>query len=77
MLGLHCCTQAFSSFGEWGLLSNVVYGLLIVVASLVEHRLWGTCAQELWLSGCRAQAQYLRCTGLVALQHVGSSWIRS
>ena len=39
-LGLRCCTQAFSSCGEWGLLFVVVCGLLIVVASLVaEHEL--------------------------------------
>ena len=39
-LGLCCCTQAFSSCGEWGLLFIVVRGLLIVVSSLiVEHRL--------------------------------------
>ena len=40
VLGLHCCAQAFSSCGEWGLLPTAVRGLLIVVASLaVEHRL--------------------------------------
>ena len=39
-LGLRCCTQAFSSCGEWGLLFLVVRGLLIAVASLVaEHGL--------------------------------------
>ena len=39
-LGLCCCTQAFSSCGERGLLFVVVHGLLIVVASLVaEHGL--------------------------------------
>ena len=39
-LGLHCCTQAFSSCGERGLLFIVVRGLLNVVASLVvEHGL--------------------------------------
>ena len=39
-LGLHCCTRAFSSCGEQGLLFVVVHGLLIVVASLVaEHKL--------------------------------------
>ena len=39
-LGLCCCTQAFSSCGERGLLFTVVRGLLIVVASLVaEHGL--------------------------------------
>ena len=35
-LGLPCCTQAFSSCGEWGLLFLAVCGLLIAVA---EHRL--------------------------------------
>ena len=40
-LGLHCCTQAFSSCGERGLLFFVVHGLLIAGASLVaEHGLW-------------------------------------
>ena len=38
-LGLHCCMQAFSSCGKWALLFPVVCGLLIVVASLVDHSL--------------------------------------
>ena len=39
-LGLHCCTWAFSSCGEWGLLFLAVRGLLIAVTSLVvEHGL--------------------------------------
>ena len=39
-LGLGCCTQAFSSCGERGLLFVVVRVLLIVVASLLaEHGL--------------------------------------
>ena len=39
-LDLCCCVQAFSSWGQWGLLFIAVRGLLIVVASLVqEHRL--------------------------------------
>ena len=39
-LGLRCCTRAFSSCGERGLLFVVVRGLLIAVASLVvEHGL--------------------------------------
>ena len=39
-LGLRCCTQAFSSCGERGLLFVAVRGLLIVLASLVaEHGL--------------------------------------
>ena len=40
VLGLRCCTQAFSSCCEQGLLFVVVHGLLIAVASLVaEHGL--------------------------------------
>ena len=39
-LGLCCCTWAFSSCGEWGLLFVAVHGLLTVAASLVaEHGL--------------------------------------
>ena len=38
-LGLHCCTRAFSSCGEQGLLFIVVCRLLIAVASLAEHGL--------------------------------------
>ena len=36
-LGLPCCTQAFSSCGEGGLLFASVCGLLIAVASLVAE----------------------------------------
>ena len=36
-LGLCCCTWAFSSCRERGLLFVVVRGLLIAVASLVEE----------------------------------------
>ena len=40
VLGLLCCTGAFSSCGEQGLLFVAVCGLLMAVASLVaEHRL--------------------------------------
>ena len=39
-LGLRCCTWAFSSCSEQGLLFVAVRGLLIAVASpVVEHRL--------------------------------------
>ena len=52
-LGLSCCTRAFSSCGEQGLLFIVVRGLLIAVASLVsEHGL-----QAHGLSGCGTWAQ--------------------
>ena len=36
-LDLCCCTRAFSSCSEQGLLFVVVHGLLIAVASLVEE----------------------------------------
>ena len=40
VLGLRCCTWAFSCCGEQGLLFVVVCGLLIAVASLIaEHGL--------------------------------------
>jgi len=40
VLDLHCCAQAFSSCGDWGLLLVAVHGLLVEVASLVaEHGL--------------------------------------
>ena len=40
VLGFRCCTRAFSSCGERGLLFIAVHGLLIAVASLVaEHGL--------------------------------------
>ena len=54
-LGVHCCSLAFSSCGEWGLLFVVVRRLLLVVASLVaEHRL-----QTRRLSNCGSRAQLL------------------
>ena len=37
---------------------------------------WGMWVQKLQLLGSRAQAQQLWHAGLVALQHVGSSWVR-
>ena len=78
VLGLRCCARAFSSCGKRGLLFAVVRGLLIVVASLVsKHELQAHRLQQLWLTGSRAQAQQLWCTGLVALWHVGSSRTRA
>ena len=38
VVGLHCCTWAFSSCGEQGLVFIEVHGLLIAVASLVAER---------------------------------------
>ena len=54
-----------------------VCGLLIAVASLVEHELWAhwrMWAQWLWLEGPRARAQELWRTGFIPLRQVGSSW---
>ena len=64
MFSLHCCTWAFSSCGEWGLLFVAVCGLLIAVASLC-FRAWalGTRASVVVarrLSSCDAWAQLLR-----------------
>ena len=78
VLDLRCCTRAFSSCGERGLLFVVVHGLLIAVASLVaEHRLQAHRLQQLWLAGSRAQAQQLWHTGLVVPWHAGSSRTRA
>ena len=37
-LGLRCCTWAFSSCGEWGLLFVAVHRLLTAVASVVAEQ---------------------------------------
>ena len=77
-LGLCCCTWAFSSCGERGLLFCAVCRLLIAVASLVaEHRLQACRLQQLWHVGSRVQAQQLWHWGLVAPRHVGSSRTRA
>ena len=81
-LGLLCCVWAFSSCGEWGLLSVVVCRLLTEVASLVaEHRLQAHGLQYLGHVGPVVVAHRLQSmgsvvvvhTGLVALRHVESS----
>ena len=77
-LGLCCCTRAFSSCIDRGLLFVAVRRLLIAVASLVaEHRLQARGLQQLWLAGSRAQAQQLWRTGLGTPRHVGSSRTRA
>ena len=55
-LGLRCCTRAFSSCGERGLLFVTVRRLLIVVVSLVGDHGFQACR----LSSCGLQAQLLR-----------------
>ena len=77
VLGLRCCVQAFSSCGKRGLLFDAVRGLLIAVVSLLlEHRLQAHGLWQLWLAGCRAQAQQLWRMALAAPRHVGSSQTR-
>ena len=58
-LGLCCWVQTFASCCEEGLLSSCGGRFLIVVASLVEHRLWGTQASVVvayGLSSCASPA---------------------
>ena len=60
VLGLRCCTRAFFSCGERGLLFVAVRGLLIAVASLVvEPAGFSSCGSrplECRLSSCGARA---------------------
>ena len=70
-LRLHCCVRAFSNCIEWGLLLLWSTG-----SRLMGFSSCGMQAQQLWLTGSRAQAQQLWHMGLVALWHVGSSWTR-
>ena len=44
MLHLCCFSGTFSDCGDQGKVFIAVHGLLIVVASLVENRLWGVQA---------------------------------
>ena len=65
LLGLHCCTQVFYTYGKWGLLFVEVNGLLIAWAFIAEHR----------LQDCRLQ--YLRLMGSFVVAHgsvVPSMW---
>ena len=58
-LGLRCCTRAFSSCGERGLLFVVVRGLLIAVASRCGARALGARASVVvarGLSSCGSWA---------------------
>ena len=58
VLGLCCCTQAFSSCGDQRLLFNGVHGLLIAVVSLVAASapgMWSS-VDALGFSSCGSQA---------------------
>ena len=62
-LGLRCCTWAFSSCGEWGLLFVAVHGLLVAVASLaVVHGLQALRLQQLQHAGSVGVAHGLSCS---------------
>ena len=83
MLGL-CCSVGFPGCSEQGLLSSWgtqashCGGFSCCGSWALGQAGFSSCgvwAQQLWLPGCRAQAQKLWCTGLVAPQHLGSSWI--
>ena len=68
-LGLCCCTRAFSSCGERGLLFVVVRGLLIAVPSLVERGLQVCSLQQLWYADSVAVACGLQSAGSVVVVH--------
>ena len=73
-LGLRCCTRAFSSCGEQGLLFIVVRRLLIAEASLVaEHGLQVRRFQQLQHTGSVFVAHELNSCGSQALEHRLSS----
>ena len=77
----HC--SGFSCCGARALgtqASGVVAHGLQSTGSVVVARVLSSCgsqAQQLWHAGPRVQAQQLWSTGLVALQHVGSSRTRA
>ena len=64
--------RAFSSHGEWGLLSSQGVGAPLVV----EHRLQGTQTSAAVVLGSRAQARELGHTGSSVPWHVGSFQIK-
>ena len=76
VLGLCCCTWAFSSCGEWGLLSSCGVWASCCSGFSCRAQALGIQAPQPWLLGSRAQAQSLLLTGLVGPQHVESSWTR-
>ena len=70
VLGLRCCTRAFSICVEWGLLFVAVPGLLIVVACLVvEQGLQARGLQQLLHAGSVVVAHGLLSAGSVVVVH--------
>ena len=56
VLGL-CCCVGFSLVAASGVYSVAVFELLVVMASLLEYRVYSVWTQKLRLRGSRAQAQ--------------------
>ena len=56
VLGLCCCVD-FSLVAASGVYSVAVFELLVVMASLLEYRVYSVWTQKLQLQGSRAQAQ--------------------
>ena len=73
-LGLYCCTGAFSSCVEWGLLSLQVESSA-QAALVAEHRLQGVRAQRCGSQELGHRAQWLA-HGLGMPWHGGYSWTR-
>ena len=76
-LSLRCCSGVSLAAGNGGYPPAAVHGLslwlLLLLRSTSSRVHW---LQQLWFLGSRVQAQWLWCTGLIAPQHVGFSWIR-
>ena len=69
-LGLRCCTWAFSSCGDWGLVFVVVHGLLIAVASHCGSQAlgaWASIVVAYGLSSCGSWALEHRLSSCGAL----------
>ena len=83
--GLHCYERAFSTCGEWGLLSSCgtqascCGGFFCCVAWAPWHAGfsgWGAWASIFVAHGLQSAGSPGWHLGLVVLQHVGSSWTR-
>ena len=65
MLGLHCCARALSSYGEWGLLSSLVRGVLTAGATLgAEQRLQRTRASAAVARGLQREGGVVEACGI-------------
>ena len=69
VLGLRCCTRAFSSCGKRGLLFVVVRGFLIAVASRCGAQALGVRASVVVARGLSSVARGLQSAGSVVVAH--------